>query len=345
MRALRYHGRGDVRLDHIPEPLPGPEDVKIEVSWSGLCGSDLHEYRHGPAAIRTQEHPHPLTGSTLPVVLGHEFSGTIVEIGREVHGHTVGDRVTVEPLLRDGDCLQCQYGRYNLCQHLAFIGLKADGGGMAEESVVPASSVHTVSEDISTEAAALVEPCAVAWHAIDRVQLTEVDDVLVLGAGPVGLAILLCLKHRGIGRVIVSEPSARRREAALALGADRAVDPASSNVVREAKGVRAAFDCAGHPDAIAAGVSALGPGGVLVLVAQPPERIAVAARRLVHLEVMVTGSIAYANTFPSVLEAMRKGMDPTGMISSRLGLSDAVASMGALSRAQDELKVLVDPRR
>lgn len=341
MRAVRFHAAGDVRLENLPSAPPGVGEVALDVAWCGVCGSDLHEYQRGPLAIPAPGRPHPLTGSTAPLVLGHEFAGTVATVGPGVAGLQAGDPVTVEPLLRDGTCDACRSGHYNRCRQLAFIGLSGEGGGLAERAIVPATALHRVPASVSLEAAALAEPAAVAWHAVDRAEVGRRDAALVLGAGPVGLAIVGVLRYRGAGAIIVSEPSAVRRAAATRLGADTVLDPAATEVVRSARGVAAAFDCAGSPEAPETGLRAVRPGGRVVIVAQPGDPITVPAVRLVYLETTLTGSIGYAGVFPDVLAAMAAGLDLTPMVSRRAGLEQAPALIADLAvGAQRELKVL-----
>jgi (R,R)-butanediol dehydrogenase/meso-butanediol dehydrogenase/diacetyl reductase len=341
MRAVRFHAAGDVRVEDLVRTEPGTGEAVVEVAWCGVCGSDLHEYQDGPVAIPPAGRPHPLTGATAPITLGHEFSGTVTALGPDVAGFTVGGAVAVEPLLRDGTCDACRSGRYNLCRQLAFIGLSGHGGGLAEHAIVPAGALHRVPPGVSLEAAALAEPAAVAWHAVDRAELSQGDAALVIGAGPVGLAVAGVLRYRGVGRVIVSEPSPGRRAAARRLGADTVLDPAEADVARAARGVAAAFDCAGRPEAPETGLRAVRPGGRVVVVAQPVESITVPPARLIYLEVTLTGSIGYAGVFPDVLAAMACGLDLTPMISRREPLDQAPGLIAELAvGAGNELKVL-----
>jgi (R,R)-butanediol dehydrogenase/meso-butanediol dehydrogenase/diacetyl reductase len=349
MRALRFHGGGDVRLDELPDAPLGPNEVRIAVAACGICGSDMHEFRHGPAAIPTSDRPHPLTGTSLPVVLGHEFAGTVVEVGADVSEWHTGNRVAIEPLLRDHDCEQCRRGRYNLCRAIGFLGLSGNEGGFAERAVVPASALHRLPDTVSLEHGALVEPLAVGWHAIDQGQVEPSDDVLIIGGGPVGLAVLLCLKHRGAGRVIVSEPSPQRRSAATAMGAGLVIDPNDSDVARTVRretngGVRVAFDCAGQAAATPTAVSALRPGGRLVLVALQGAAVQLPAARMLALELSVVGSMAYANTYPQVIAALAAGLSPTPLVTRRAPLAAAPVVFDELARDErQELKVLISP--
>ncbi len=132
MKAARFHGRGDIRVDDVPEPAVRPGTVAVQVEWCGICGTDLHEYLEGPIFVPTPQTPHALTGESLPIVLGHEFAGVVAEMGAGVDGLSVGDRVAVEPYVVCGRCDACSRDRYNVCQSLGFVGLSGGGGGFSQ---------------------------------------------------------------------------------------------------------------------------------------------------------------------------------------------------------------------
>ena len=158
-------GEKILEIEEIEEPKVIKGHVKIKVKWCGICGSDLHEYLGGPIFIPVGE-PHPLTGNVAPVVLGHEFSGDVVEIGEGVTNIKVGDRVAVEPMVVCGKCPACKEGKYNLCSSLGFHGLCGSGGGFAQYTVFTEEYVHKIPDSMSYEDAALIEPIAVALHSI-----------------------------------------------------------------------------------------------------------------------------------------------------------------------------------
>jgi len=203
MRALRFHGPGDMRVEKVADPELVPGSVEIRIAWCGICGSDLHEYRHGPSVVRPRGRPHPLTGEHLPVTLGHEMAGEVVRVADDVTSVDVGQRVVVNPLLFCGTCTPCRAGRINLCRHSGAIGLSG-GGGFAERIVVPAHLVHRLPIGVTLEEGALVEPLAVAWHAVRRAHVRPGQTALVIGAGPIGLAVLLVLQSFGAGWIAMS---------------------------------------------------------------------------------------------------------------------------------------------
>ena len=273
MRAVRFHGQRDIRLDTIPVPHVGPGKVKIAPKFCGICGSDLHEYLGGANLIPKPGHPHPITGETFPLTLGHEFSGIVEEVGDGVTGVKPGDRVCVQPIIYDGDCRACVRGLANCCDKNGFVGLSGWGGGLSDAMVVPESCVKLLPDNVTLEEGALVEPLAVGWHAVDISPFKEGDSVLLLGAGPIGLAVTQALIGRGCNNIIVSEVSTRRREFATQFGAHHTVDPINEDVVARVAeltggaGVDVAFDAAGAQAALDTAFISLKPRGTLVNIA------------------------------------------------------------------------------
>lgn len=222
MKAAVWYGREDVRILDLPEPVVAQEQVKIRVRWCGICGSDVHEYRAGPMIIPKK--PHPLTGKSTPIILGHEFSGDVIEIGEGVKRIAVGDRVTIHCLIYCGTCAYCRQGEYNMCLRLATVGLAWDGA-FAESVVVPEYTVLKLPERVSYEMGTFSEPLAVAVRAVKRSRMRMGDTAAVIGTGPIGLLVLQAAKAAGASKVFAVEPIRSRRELAKQLGADEVFDP------------------------------------------------------------------------------------------------------------------------
>ena len=146
MRAAVYYGNHNLEIEDVPEPTAGDGQVKVKVSRNGICGTDLHEYYDGPIFIPPAD-PHPLTGKHMPLVIGHEFSGAVTEVGHGVTDVQEGEHVTIEPIYRCGQCRPCKSGQYHLCTVIGFHGLMADGG-MAEYTVVPRNQVHKLPDTV-----------------------------------------------------------------------------------------------------------------------------------------------------------------------------------------------------
>lgn len=345
MRALRYHGRLDVRLDDIPEPTPGPDEVLIRVAYNGLCGSDVHEYFNGPAAITVQ--PHPLTGCSLPCVLGHEFSGRVRGFGTAVTDLVEGMLVAIEPIQTCGRCPRCTSGMRHLCRKIAFHGYNRDGGGLADLTAVPRTMVHLLPNDLTALQGALVEPLAVARRAVRRAGVRSGDLVAVHGAGPIGLGALLTLRHSDVEAVVV-DPSPERRATALLLGAREVIDPGTDDVaalIRDLTaglGASAAIDAAGVPSSILSAVSSTRPDGIVVVVAHHHQPLPLRSGHLIFNEVVVTGSLIYdAGDFAWVIDAMQRGSYPLDSWVTTIGFDRVVEDGFEMLKNQRANKIVV----
>lgn len=234
-KGVRYHGNHDFRLDDIPmEPLASGQ-IRLTPAWCGICGTDVKEWQSGPIFPPTPDNPQPLTGDHMPITFGHEFAGTVTEAHSSVTSLKVGDRVAVRPALPDNTCWACQDGKQNLCEQCGFIGLSCNPGGLCESVVLLADSCHKLGANIPLGIGALVEPFTVAWHAVENSGIKPGQSTLVFGAGPIGLAIILCLKAKGITTILVSEPSKMRNAHATRLGVTHVFNPMETDVVAEAK--------------------------------------------------------------------------------------------------------------
>lgn len=236
VKAVRYHGNQDIRTEEVDTRATLADgEIRLAPAWCGICGTDVHEYQHGPLFPPTKDKPHPLTGDCMPIILGHEFSGTVTEVSPSVNNVSVGDKVAVEGLLTDDTCYACSINRRNICQQSAFLGLSTNPGGLCESIVIPSSTVHRLSPTFSLEHAALVEPLSVAWNAVETSTIESKHSAIVFGAGPIGQAIILCLKAKGIKTIIASEPTKSRHAQAKALGATHSLNPTETDVVVKAK--------------------------------------------------------------------------------------------------------------
>jgi (R,R)-butanediol dehydrogenase/meso-butanediol dehydrogenase/diacetyl reductase len=345
MRAARYHGREDVRVEVIPEPHAGPEEVTVAVAYNGLCGTDLHEYLHGPRHI--PDTPHPLTGAQLPLVLGHEFFGTISEVGSGVDDLMPGDRVCVEPIYSCGRCAPCLGGHYNLCRRLAFHGVMSLGGGLAELAVVPASMVHRPPDEVALDLDALVEPTAVAMHVVLRRTPPPSGAVVVFGAGAIGVGLWYALRACHACDIVVVEPTADQWSALIGLGADRVIDPAVVDPVDyvqdvSSTGAAIAYDAARATGVIDTALRRVGVGGVVVSVALHPRPVPVDPGALMRAEAEWKGSLGYTATdFEEVIALMAVDHYRTDVWVEHVDLDDVVTA-GLEPMATGRSKMLVD---
>ena len=184
MKAVVFHGREDIRVEDVPEPSPGPGQVKLRNAYCGICGTDIHMYYDPETSGSDVTQPHPLTGAMPPQVLGHEFSGTVVELGVGVTELVVGDRVTCYPVYWCGECPSCLAGRHACCPKAGFHGVTSHGGGLAAFTTVLAEQCIALPDSVDLRTGALAEPMAVCWRAARRSGATADSSVLIVGAGP-----------------------------------------------------------------------------------------------------------------------------------------------------------------
>lgn len=350
MLALRWHNQGDLRLDDVPEPSsPQQGHAVIEVAYCGVCGTDLHEYSHGPVIIRTK--PHPLTGQSPPVTLGHEMSGTVRALGSEIPGIEPGTRVAVDPCLRCGVCRWCTRGEYHICPKSGSLGLAA-AGGLASLVAVPAEGLVKIPDGVSDEAAAMAEPLAVGLHAVRRSGIQPGDNVLVLGAGPIGIAVLMFAQLAGAAGLYVSEPLPQRAERARALGATEVYDPKTADVRREVflrtgrVGPDVVLEATGHDEAVELAINTVRRGGTALLAGVSTANLSVPLGRIVYFERTVIGSLGYNFDIPRVLDLIDTArLDPSPLLTGTFNLRDGIALFDDLDRNRGgHLKVLIDPK-
>lgn len=352
MKAARWYNPKDIRVEDVPEPQVTDDTVKIKVKWCGICGSDLHEYLAGPIFIPVGK-PHPLSGEKAPVIMGHEFSGEVVEIGNNVTNVKPGDRVVVEPILACGKCPACREGKYNLCSSLGFHGLAGGGGGFAEYTTFSSRFVHKIPDSLSFEKAALVEPMSVALHSLQVGSFEIGQSAIVAGAGPIGLATVKCLKAAGARQIIMIQRKSIRQQYALRSGADVVLDPNEVDVVAEIKkltggtGADIAFETTGSEQCYKSTLDGIRFNGTLVVTSIWEDEIHYNPNSIVMSEKKIIGSICYKNDFPAVIAMMADGrIKADGYITKKIALDDIVPEgfetlTGPAKKAQ--VKIIVTP--
>ncbi|KAF2424398.1 hypothetical protein EJ08DRAFT_689569 [Tothia fuscella] len=328
MKALRFHGQKDLRLEEIPIPPVDKGKVKVKPSWVGICGTDLHEYLGGPNLCPTS--PHPITGEKVPLTFGHEFSGIVEEVGEGVQEYKKGDRIVIQPIIYDNTCGACKAGQINCCYKNGFVGLSGWGGGLADFIVLDQMMIRHLPDNISLEVGALIEPLAVAWHAVTMANLQKGESVLILGGGPIGLAVIQCLRARNAGIIIVSEMAQRRKQFAKEFGADYVLDPTKDDIATRCReicddqGVHVVFDAAGVQAGLDQAVEAVRARGTIVNIAVWEKDATITPNKFVFKERRWLGIATYVNgDFEAVMEAISDGrMNPKSMITKRIQLNE-----------------------
>ena len=266
MRCLRLTGIRRMELADTPPPrVTTPNDVLLRVGAVGVCGSDVHYYTAGRIGSQVVQYP---------FIVGHEFAGTVAAVGAAVKNFRPGDRVAVDPAMPCFDCDQCRAGRPHTCRKLRFLGTPGQGEGcLCDLVVMPASSCLRLPDGLTLEQGALIEPLSIAVYAVRLGGDVRGRTVAILGAGPIGLSVLLAARQAGAARVYVSEPIAARRAFASRAGVAWCGDPTDGLVERILQqsplAVDAVFECCGRQEALDQAVELLKPGGRLVLVGIP----------------------------------------------------------------------------
>ena len=338
MRAAVYTGKESVQsIERAAQP-PQPGEVRIDVSYTGICGTDLHIYQ-GDMDGRV----------ATPAVIGHEMSGRIAQLGADVTGWSTGDPVTVMPLRWDGTCPACLAGNEHICQNLNFIGIDSPGA-MQQSWTVPVDTLVALPADLPLEHAALVEPTAVAVHDVRRAAVGPGAKVVVVGGGPVGMLIALVARHAG-GEVLVAEVNPFRRSIAEAQGL-RTVDPVRVDVpalVEEwtaGAGAAISFEVSGAAAGVALAVEVLAVRGRLCLVAIHPAPQEVNLHRFFWRELTLVGARLYQREdFVRAIELIANNVVPSKhIISQVVRLDEAADAFVALASGGAVMKVLVDCR-
>ncbi len=333
MRAVVVEGPRRLAVENVPDPTPAPGQVVLRVAACGICGSDLHMHQ----------------GGFLPAgaIMGHEFCGEVVDAGGELR---VGERVAVLPVLSCGRCLRCRGGLGAYCSAQRALGLGQAPGAFAEYVAIAAHEAVRLPPEVDDEQGALVEPLAVGLHAVNAARVRRGDRCLVIGAGPIGLAITLWARHFEASEVIVSEPAPGRRALAEQLGATRAIDPGSEDLgaalaLAAPEGADVVFEAVGAPGLIQQCVERVRFRGRIVVAGvciTPDSFHPVPA---VLKEASLQFVLAYErDDFQYTVDLLAQGrIRPAAMITERIGLGGVSAAFDALERPSVEGKLLVLP--
>ena len=339
MRALVYEGPWQMPLRQIEAPTAGATDVVVAVQAVGICGSDVHGFM-GTTGRRTP-----------PIVMGHEFCGVVESVGAQVQAYQVGDRVVVQPLLTCGTCANCRAGRPNICLNRSGLGISLNGA-YAEAVRVPQQMLYALPAEMAWEQGALVEPLAVAMHAVNLTPFALMDTVLIIGAGTIGLLALLWTRRRGAGTIIVSDRSAHRLEMARRLGADLVVNVAEQDPVEVVQahtggvGAHAVIEAVGVTAAVKQSLAAVRTGGHVTWIGNSQPEVELNMQQVVTRELTVRGAYCFNDEFGRSIEAIRRGdaFDVTTLIETIAPLEDGPELIHDLAEGSlESVKVILKP--
>lgn len=339
MKSAVFYEKHKLIIEDIETPKPGKNEVLIKVMACGICGTDVHIFEGDEGAAATP----------AGTVLGHEFSGVIEQVGEDVAGFKVGDKVCVDPNKLCGDCYYCRNGIGHFCDNMIGIGTTVNGG-FSEYCVVPVSQLYKVSDKTTFEEAAMAEPVACCMHGIDMCDISCGDTVMVIGGGMIGLIMLQLAKLKGAARLIMVEPVEAKREHAKRLGADICIDPFNEDVKAVLKAnnierVNTVIECVGNVKTMAQAISYAGKKSTVMLfgLSKPDDTLEIKPFELFKKEIVLKASFINPYTQTRAIELIDSGkIDVSSMIYSINSL-DELPGILADSEKRRQGKFIIRP--
>ncbi len=343
MKALVLKEYNQLVYEEVPEPSLPPDHVMIRVKACGICGSDVHG----------------MDGSTgrriPPIIMGHEASGVISAAGPAVHDFRPGDRVTFDSTVYCGACFFCKRGEINLCDNRRVLGVSCGDyrlhGAFAEYVAVPERVLYRIPDGLSFERAAMIEPCSIAFHAVNRSQVTINTTAVVVGSGMIGLLVIQALRLAGCGRIFAVGVEQAKLDLACRLGADVGLNSSTGDPVdeirrlTESRGADIAFEAVGITPAVQTALAAVRKGGKLALVGNLAPMVDFPLQAAVTRELTVLGCCASRGEYPACLDMIARGrLDVDVLMSATAPLADGADWFFRLYRKEPGLmKVVLKP--
>lgn len=333
MKALVYEGPKKIIIKQVDDPIPYKGELLIKVKTTGICGSDVHGYLG-------------ITGRrTPPMIMGHEFSGDISEIGKGVTKFDVGDRVTVQPIVFCGNCEYCKQGLTNLCSKKKFYGAMDTNGSMAEYICVPQKLIYKLPDSVSYLEGAMIEPLSVAYRAVKQVSNIEGENVFIVGAGTIGLLILQVAKSKNPSKIFITDINENRLDLAKKMGVDFAINPIKDNlkgiIDRETKneGMDIAFEVVGISATVQQAMSVLKRKGTCIWVGNSEKMVNLNMQEIVTKELNITGTYSYTHKEfeDSIKFLVEQDLDLDSMISKVVPLEKGPLMFKELSEGEGKL--------
>jgi L-iditol 2-dehydrogenase len=343
MKALLLSQYNQLDLVDVPLPRPSADEVLIRVEACGICGSDVHGYDGG-------------SGRRIPpIIMGHEAAGTVAAVGPNAAGFREGDRVTFDSTVYCGECAYCRRGQMNLCERREVLGVSTPEykrpGAFAEYVVVPSRVIHALPQDVPFSQAAMIEPIAVAVHAVRVSQLPENATTLVVGAGMIGLLVLQALRAAGCARVLVVDIDDSRLKLAESFGAAAVINAKTADAVAEVQrgtngqGVDVALEAVGSTPTVRTAIESVRKGGTVTLIGNIAANVEIPLQIVVSRELRLQGSAASSGEYPECIELLKRGaIDVKPLISVVAPLEDGAEWFGRLhAREPNLMKVVLTP--
>ncbi len=337
MKAFQVRAPFEFGLAQVAHPQVQPGEVRVDVAYAGICGSDMHIIHGQNAFVR------------FPRVTGHEFSGLVQQVGEGVEGLRVGDRVCIDPVISCGTCYPCRIGRPNVCTHLQVIGVHRDGG-FSEQVCVPAENAHRLPDGVPLSHGALVEPYSIALNVLERMEVHPGDSVLIYGAGVIGLTLVQMARALGLTDITVTDVIDSRLQTAKALGASRTLNgqevdvEAAMRELTQGEGVPLIVDAACIPALMPQMVRLASPAGrigLLGFTATPSDLVQL---EMIKKELTLVGSRLNNRKFPRVIELIASGkLQVQELISHRVSFDDMPGAIELIEQHPEQTrKVLVE---
>lgn len=345
MKALLLSEYGRLEMVDVPMPRPGRAEVLVRVEACGICGSDVHGY-DGTSGRRIP-----------PIIMGHEAAGTVAAVGPAVSGAREGDRVTFDSTIYCGECEFCRRGEMNLCENRQVLGVSTPEyrrpGAFAEYVVVPDRILHRLPEQIAFPEAAMVEPLAVAVHAVTISEIPENGSALVIGAGMIGLLVLQALREAGCLQIYVADIDDSRLELAKKLGAAYTINAKTTDAVLEVRrltsgaGVDGALEAVGSTPTVKAAIESVRKGGTVTLIGNIAPSVEIPLQTVVSREIRLQGSAASSGEYSQCIEMLARGaVDVKPLISIVAPLEEGAGWFERLhAREANLMKVVLTPGR
>jgi L-iditol 2-dehydrogenase len=334
MQVSVLRGIGQVDIEERPVPEPAADEVVVEVGSVGVCGSDVHYYEHGRIG------PYVVDS---PLVLGHEAGGVVTATGSGVTTLEIGQRVSIEPGVPCRRCPQCLAGRYNLCPDVRFFATPPYDGAFSQFVAMPASFVYPIPDRMSDDAAGLIEPLSVGVWACRRGNVSPGTNVLVTGAGPIGLIAAQTARAYGADTVTVTDVNQHRLQLAASLGLPT-IDVARTAITDTGMEADVLLECSGNARATWDAVSTMARAGRVVLVGMGGDTVQLPLSYVQDRELTITGAFRYANTWATAIRLAASGrVDLDAMVTGHYGLGDVEAALTASRDDPTSMKAIVRP--